>query len=279
MRGKLPFPKALWYKRRMRLVLSLAFLAALAMSPRAVLAEDPAQPTEPKAEAPKPAGWCAAELRTLPGEVCVFVPETPSRGPRTLIIYLHGVIQPDTNSQWNQQRGATRVGQKYGFSVIMPRGRRGIGPTTMEDWWTWPTGIDARIKWEEKLVAEWTAARAELEKEAGKPFERVYVFGFSNGAYYATSLAMRGRLDVSGYALFAGGSGAPYHETEARKTKRRVPISVAWGEGDPSHKKQEELAKLLRRLRWPFKAFGHRRAGHAMTDDEVEEALGFLGGS
>ncbi len=221
--------------------------------------------------------WCAPELSTLAGEVCAFVPEKPAPGPRTLILYLHGVVQPDTTAQWNLQRGAARVGATYGHSVIMPRGRRGIGPKTMEHWWTWPTSVDARRAHEDALIAEWSAARAALEQAAGKPFERVYVFGFSNGAYYATSLAMRGRLDVAGYALFAGGSGASYHEIEAKQGKRRAPIVVAWGAGDPSHDKQKALAKMLKRLQWPYLELGRRRAGHAMTDEQVEKALVFLG--
>ncbi len=222
--------------------------------------------------------WCAPELLTLGNEVCAFEPPKPqAEGKRTLIIYLHGVIQPDGNMQWNQQRGAARVGAKYGFTVMMPRGRRGIGPTGMEDWWTWPTAIDTRVRYEESLVKEWMAARVALESRMGKPFDRVIVFGFSNGAYYATSLAMRGRLEVDGYGLFAGGSGAAYHEVEGRKTKNRVPIGVAWGEGDPSFEKQVALAKLLKRMRWPSKGFAHPRAGHAMTDEEVFEVLTFLG--
>ncbi|MDI1483671.1 dienelactone hydrolase family protein [Polyangium sp. y55x31] len=237
----------------------------------------PASAEAPPETAPDKRRWCASELAALPNEVCYFVPEKPAPGPRTLIIHLHGVVQPDTNDQWNSQRNAARVGATYGHTVIMPRGRRGIGPKTMESWWAWPTSMDARRIHEDALVAEWTAARTALEQAAGKPFERVYIFGFSNGAYYATSLAMRGRLDVAGYALFAGGSGAPYHETEAKGTKKRAPIVVAWGAGDPSHDKQKALAKMLKRMRWPHLEIGRPRAGHAMTDEQVEKALAFLG--
>ncbi|WP_170319734.1 alpha/beta hydrolase [Polyangium spumosum] len=247
--------------------LALAFVfALLAGSPRPASAEENTR------------RWCAAELPSLPNEVCYFVPEKPAPGPRTLIIHLHGVVQPDTNDQWNSQRNAARVGATYGHTVMMPRGKRGIGPKTMESWWAWPTSMDARRAHEDALVAEWTAARAELEKAAGKPFERVYVFGFSNGAYYATSLAMRNRLDAAGYALFAGGSGASYHEMEAKGTKRRAPIVVAWGAGDPSHDKQKALAKMLKRMRWPHLEIGRPRAGHVMTDEQVEKALAFLNG-
>lgn len=268
-------------------LLVLVLLAALASRPGHALAEegsasgasashDASLPA--KTEGAAASRWCAPELTTLAGDVCAYVPEKPAPGPRTLVIFLHGVIQPDTTSQWGQQRAAARVGATHGLTVIMPRGRRGIGPKTMEHWWAWPTSIDARRVEEAKLVGEWSAARASLETQAGKPFERVYVFGFSNGAYYATSLAMRGRINADGYALFAGGSGAPYHEIEAKRAKLRAPVVVAWGAGDPSHDKQKELAKMLRRLRWPSKEVGRDRAGHAMTDEQVTVALSFLGG-
>ena len=38
--------------------------------------------------------------------------------------------------------------------------------------------------------------------EGRAPFDEVFVVGFSNGAYYAGSLALRGKLDVAGYAVF-----------------------------------------------------------------------------
>ncbi len=260
----------------MRISLLLLALGAFFVRSSAVLAEPSVVETPPVAnEAER--RWCAPELQMLSNEVCAFVPDVPSTGPRTLIIHLHGVIQPDSTAQWNQQRAAAKVGASYGFTVMMPRGRRGIGPTSLEHWWAWPTNIDTRAKFEKALVSEWMTAKGELEKKSGLPFERTYIFGFSNGAYYATSLAMRDVVHVDGYALFAGGSGAPYHEYEGRKTKNRVPIAVAWGAADPSHDKQEDLVKLLGRLRWPSISLGHPHTGHTMTEMQVAEALGYLG--
>ncbi|UQA62848.1 alpha/beta hydrolase [Polyangium aurulentum] len=274
-------------------VLTLAIAALFAGGAHAHAEDDGAAPPPPEPEiaqiaqpaqiaqtapATTPARWCAPELDALPGEVCSFVPAKESAGPRTLVIYLHGVIQPDSGWQWTQQRGAARVGAKYGFSVLMPRGRRGIGPKTMEDWWTWPTAASAQKTHEDAMIAEWDAARAELERRTGKRFERVYVFGFSNGAYYATSLAMRGRLPVSGYGVFAGGSGATYLERAGAQTKQRAPIFVGWGGKDKAHRDQEALVRMLRKLKWPSKSLGQKRAGHAMTDDQVAQAVAFLAG-
>ncbi|WP_434042814.1 MULTISPECIES: alpha/beta hydrolase [Sorangium] len=256
---------------------------ASAPAPLAADAPAPPQAAPPAADAPAPpqaapaaARWCAPELASLPGEVCAFLPAKEAPGPRVLMIFLHGVVQPDSGWQWAQQRGAARAGARHGVVVMMPRGRRGIGPRTMEDWWCWPTATAAQASHEDALLAEWDAARAELERRAGGRFERVLVFGFSNGAYYATSLAMRGRLPVDGYAAFAGGSGARYLERAGAQTRARVPLFVGWGGKDPAHRDQVALARMLRRLKWPSKALGKPRAGHAMTDDQVDKAFEFL---
>lgn len=232
----------------------------------------------PQQAPPAATRWCAPELDALPAEACAFHPAKSAPGPRTLVIFLHGVIQPDSGWQWAQQRAAARIGARYGAAVLMPRGRPGIGPKGMKDFWTWPTAAAAQQAHEDAIVAEWGAARAELERRAGQRFERVYVFGFSNGAYYAASLAVRGRLEVDGYAVFAGGSGARYLERAGARTKRRAPIFVAWGGKDRAHRDQVALASMLRRLKWPSKSLGQRRAGHAMTDEQVAQAMAFLGG-
>ncbi|WP_437956115.1 hypothetical protein WME76_32285 [Sorangium sp. So ce119] len=252
-------------------------LAAAAPAPPQAAPEAAAAPAPPQA-APAAARWCAPELASLPGDVCAFLPAREAPGPRVLMIFLHGVVQPESGWQWAQQRGAARAGARHGVVVMMPRGRRGIGPKAMEDWWCWPTATAAQASHEDALLAEWDAARAELERRAGGRFERVLVFGFSNGAYYATSLAMRGRLPVDGYAAFAGGSGARYLERAGAQTRLRVPLFVGWGGKDPAHRDQVALARMLRRLKWPSKALGKPRAGHAMTDDQVDQAFEFLRG-
>ncbi|WP_437794047.1 alpha/beta hydrolase [Sorangium sp. So ce693] len=247
--------------------------AASAAPAAAPTASAPASPQDAAA-----ARWCAPELASLPGEVCAFLPAREAPGPRVLVIFLHGVVQPDSGWQWAQQRGAARAGARHGVAVMMPRGRRGIGPKAMEDWWCWPTASAAQTAHGDALIAEWDAARAELERRAGGRFERVLVFGFSNGAYYATSLAMRGRLPVDGYAAFAGGSGARYLERAGAQTKPRAPVFVGWGGKDPAHQDQVALAKMLRRLKWPSRSLGKPRAGHAMTDEQVDQAFAFLSG-
>jgi len=236
--------------------------------------------TKPPAETDAEAApsWCAPELEVLPGEVCHFSPQTKSGDPpSTLVIYLHGVIQPGTEWQWTQERAMVRQAKVHGLTALVPRGRRGIGPKGMRDWWTWPTSSRAQGEVEDELVAEWMAAKALLEARHGRPFEKTYVFGFSNGAYYGAALALRGRLKVDGYALFAG-SGGSYLKHHGKRVTERPPIYVGYGKKDraASHDSYQ-LGMTLRSLGWPYKLVGRRRVGHSMTDAQVSEALAFLG--
>ena len=237
--------------------------------------------TAGQARSPAPAdsapAWCAPELETLPGETCFFAPKDAAESASsTLVIYLHGVIKPDTTWQFTQQRAMVRHAKVHHFSVIVPRGRRGIGPKDMRDWWTWPTSVRAQALVEEDVIHELVQTKALLEQRNGRPFDRTYVFGFSNGAYYATALALRGKLPVDGYAVMAGGS-ASYLTRHAQGTKRRPPIYVGYGERDATASRDcQRLGAALRALGWRYRLRGRRNVGHTMTDSQVAEALEFF---
>lgn len=238
--------------------------------------------SEVRSEGASDESWCAPELTALEHSVCAALPAREADGPRTLVIFLHGVILPGSGWQWNQQRGAARVASAHGVTALMPRGRRGHGPKGMSDWWTWPGSATAQAKFESEVIAEWAQARAALEEKTGKKFERVWVFGFSNGAYYAESLALRGRLgagapiQADGFAVFAGGSAPAYQSRVAKQNKARAPIFVGWGGRDKDHPNQQKLAKMLRDLRWPSRSEGAPKAGHVMTDHQARSAVNFL---
>jgi predicted esterase len=222
--------------------------------------------------------WCAPELEDLDGEVCHAAPAQAEQAADTLVIFLHGVIQPGTEWQWAQQRAIARAAKSNGFEALMPRGRRGIGPRGMEDWWTWPTGVRAQRAVEDALVEEWLGARKKVEERRGAPFSRMVVIGFSNGAYYAASLALRGRMAVDGYGLFAGG-GSEYLERQAERVKLRPPIYLGYGGRDPVAKKDARaLGAMLARVGWRHKLVGRPAVGHTMTDAGLREALDFVVG-
>jgi predicted esterase len=141
----------------------------------------------------------------------------------------------------------------------------------------WPTAQKPQEEHDEALVAAWLAAKAVVEKRDGA-FDHVLVFGFSNGAYYASSLALRGRLPVDGYAAFAGGAGGKYARHLGQRAERKVPLFVGYGTKDPDHGRQQTLIRSLREMKWPHasKADG---VGHTVSDAQVRAALAFLLGT
>jgi predicted esterase len=229
--------------------------------------------------------WCAPELETIGETVCFFSPaasaqpegkaaEGAGAGDRTLVIFLHSLTGATGDFRLQQQRLVARMASAYGFTALMPRGRQGIGPGRDPAIVAWPTAAKMQEEYEDELVAEWMAAKAEAEKRVG-PFKRVLVFGFSNGAYYATSLALRGRLDVDGYGVFAGGSGGKYLRLLAARAPRRAPIFVGYGTKDPDHRHQRELVSLLRSMGWEHRVKADR-IGHTVSDAQIRGALAFL---
>jgi predicted esterase len=252
---------------------AMVVLAALSWATMATAQE------QAPADAAKPdAAWCAPELETLAGDVCHFTPKKATGGRRTLVVFLHGVIEPGSGAQWMQQRGIVRAAERLGFSVLAPRGRQGIGPPKMRDWHAWPTSHVAQQTVEEDILTEWRRARTEIETRQGQPFDEVFVMGFSNGAYYATSLAVRDRFEADGFAVFAGGSGAPHIRKAGAQVKAasRAPIFVAIAARDSTTSRAaRDLVDVLRRLRWPHRAES-LPVGHAVADRHMDHAFEFL---
>lgn len=224
---------------------------------------------------PAAPAWCAPELQALTQGVCALTHQE-SR-PDTLVIFLHGVIKPDTGWQHQQQRAIARAARANGFDVMMPRGRRGVGPKGMQDWWTWPTGVAAQQKVEPEILEEWSAARTELETRRGAPYPRVLVFGFSNGAYYATQLALRGKSPGQGTAVFAGGASGDWLERHAKAAQPRVPLYVECGSRDKTAVGDaHRLHRMLQRLGWAHRFVERKGSGHSMPDAGLENAFEYL---
>jgi predicted esterase len=221
------------------------------------------------------ARWCAPELVALGEGTCFFAPPTSKPGsPRVLVIFLHGLVGEGSSWQWEQQRLMVRTAEAYGLHALMPRGRLGIGPGRDPAVRAWPNSKTAQEAVEVSVLAEISETRRAVELQRGK-FDKVLVFGFSNGAYYATSLALRGKLDIDGYGVFAGGSGNRFDALLAASTERRVPIFVGYGTRDPDHRRQKDLVALLRKQGWRHRAKA-AKVGHTVTDEQIRGALAFL---
>lgn len=214
--------------------------------------------------------WCAPELQSIAGSNCYWLaPEG-----RPLVIFLHGLAGAGGTWQWDQQRMYVRLAKQHQFSALMPRGRRGIGPGRDPNVLGWPNSQRAQDEVEQEVLSELVAARQSLEQRAGK-FSSVFIFGFSAGAYYVTSLMLREKIDVDGFAAFAGGSGNDYQHLQAKRVKRRIPMFLGYGKKDPDRKRQQELARMLADLKWPHRVIA-ADVGHTVTREQLEAAIEFL---
>ncbi|HVH44151.1 MAG TPA: hypothetical protein VM925_17490 [Labilithrix sp.] len=123
-----------------------------------------------------PLPWCAEELETLPNGLC-HIDGGQQEGRRTLVIFLHGAIAKDVDWQWLQERALTRQAKQSKFEAIFARAP--LGPSGF----VWPGTAAAQETSEQELIDSWTAARVFLEKRNGRPYDDVFLMGFSSGAY------------------------------------------------------------------------------------------------
>ena len=251
-----------------RVALPERAIAAVALVCGALASSAPARADDPTGPPP----WCASELETLPDDVCFHAGPAPADGRSTLVIFLHGLLQAGTDWQYAQERGMVRAARRLGFSLLTPRGRLGASRHGGAGMVAWPTGGDARARFEDDVLAEWERARKLLETRRGAPFDEVFVVGFSNGAYYASSLALRGRLAVDGYAVFAGGTS--YAPTAP--AGRRAPIFVGISAKDETTVNDaRSLSALLKKAGFPHKTES-RKVGHLVADAHLDHALAYL---
>jgi predicted esterase len=157
----------------------------------------------------------------------------------------------------------------------VPRGRRGIGPDHARDWWAWPTSPQTHTQLAASIVARIIEAKTKLEGIAGAPFERVYLAGSSNGAYFLTALAMRGDLDrlglsVHGYGAMSGGATSGIGaDALAGRTPRA--FYIGYGAYDDESKKN---AGVLEAAHWPVQIREHP-TGHGARERYLDEAFEF----
>ena len=97
--------------------------------------------------------------------------------------------------------------------------------------------------------------------------------GFSSGAYYASSLAVRGAMDVDGYIVLAGG-GAWVPPGEQPPT--RAPVFVGVSAADPSTADHARaFAGVLAGAHWPFRV-ETRSTGHGVDRAYMAHGLTWL---
>ncbi len=216
---------------------------------------------------PQQPAWCAPEVEDLSPGVCHV--DGGQRGDRrVLVIFLHGAIAQGTTWQWTQERALLRQAREGGFEAIFPRAPLGPGG------YLWPGSVKAQELEEEEIATGWRAARALLEERSGRPFDDVFVMGFSSGAYFASSLALRGRLDdVDGYAVFAGGAAYPQR---AGTTSHPLPVFVGVCADDrQTAGDSRSVGAALAARGWAHRV-DEERVGHMFSDIHVLHAAAYL---
>ncbi len=225
--------------------------------------------------------WCIEGLTALEDDVCYVLPPLPADRPRRLLVYLHGMLPPTPG--FPQKRGfeaaVLEASRRAGVAAMIPRGRPGIGPSFARDWWAWPTHAEDLVRFTSSIVDGWAAAKAKLERIAGAPFERTYLAGSSNGAYFLTALVLRGavpteRFPVDGFGAMSGGGA-----TERLLAPSPRPVYVGYGLYDEtSVNNARPLVAALRGSGWTVRVSEHPLA-HGANAVYVDEALAFWDGA
>ncbi|HEY5316705.1 MAG TPA: hypothetical protein VIJ20_01905 [Solirubrobacteraceae bacterium] len=238
----------------------------------------------PPASAPVATDWCIKGLSALDEEDCYVLPPLASGAPRRLLVYLHGIVPPLPDSVQKRafETAVLRASTRAGVAALIPRGQRGLGPVAgARDWWAWPTTTAAIVERTPSFVGRWTAAKKRLEDLAGAPFERTYLAGSSNGAYYLTALALRGDLPtasfpVDGFGAMSGGAAGAATAAQVAGLARR-PFYVGFGTYDEQSKTNARgLVGLLTAARWPVRSAEHP-LGHGANEVYLDEAFAFWG--
>jgi predicted esterase len=235
-------------------------------------------PTTARAEAAKSAAsaksaaWCGADTEALPNDVC-YVDGRANGARRTLVIWLHGVIPTSSNWSWNHQHMLRRVAKQHGIELLFPRGIAG------RELYAWPgtqKGQTGQEESEQALIDQWMSAKDLLEKRENRPFDEVFIFGFSSGAYFASSLAMRGRVDVDGYAVFAGGQPMPPPAGRADRSAHMASVFVGVCANDRTTAAHSRaFAGSLAAAGIP-RMVSEQKVGHDLSEVHFAQALSYL---
>lgn len=217
--------------------------------------------------APRP--YCASELTELSDGLCVFDGGTPDDGRRTLVVYLHGALKDSPGAAYLQQRAMVFHAKREHFTVLFAAAPESGG------FRAWPRSREAQAAQEPGVVAGLALARRALELDRGRPFDETFVAGFSSGAYYAGSLALRGVLPVDGYLIFAGGNREP-EPIDDDAPRRQIPVFVGVSAGDPTTANgTRTLGGQLSDLGWPSR-MEEQNTGHLVDWTLMNHGVAWL---
>jgi predicted esterase len=227
-----------------------------------------AKPASAKADAGKAVPWCSPEVSELSDHTCWFDGGVPADGRRTLVVYLHGAYAATPGFQHLQQKALAIQAKHHSFTLLLP-----TAPRTPNGY-LWP-GSQVKQEEHEQAILEGIArSKAELERKQGKRFDETFVVGFSSGAYYASSLAVRSAIDVDGFIVLAGGSS--WVRPAAGSNAKRAPVFVGVSAADKqtaSHSRA--FGGTLAALGWPRRV-EERDVGHLVDWGFMARGISWL---
>ncbi|MDB4947067.1 MAG: hypothetical protein JWP97_6601 [Labilithrix sp.] len=233
-----------------------------------VVVSDVAEARPKASAAPKP--WCGPDVTELSDHVCLADGGADESGRHTLVIYLHGALAMTPGFQYVQQNAMALHAKRHHFTVVMPTAPSdGVG-------YVWPTSQTAQKEQEPAIFAAIARARADAARRVGHGFDETFVVGFSSGAYFGSSVAVRSALDVDGYIILAGGSSWTRPENAGDRSSRRAPVFVGVSAADPQTAAHSRaFGGSLASMGWPVKV-EERNAGHMVDWTFMAHGISWL---
>jgi predicted esterase len=232
----------------------------------------PSEQTAVSGDAAAPAAeliaWCAEGLEPIAGGGC-FARAIEDASEPMMIVYLHGMYAPSfASEELDRQSRLAKAAIARGFSVLALRGRQGqCTRQEVADYWCWPSN-EGSADAGPSTVSAWASALEEADARAGRG--RRYLFGFSNGGYFAALIATRALMPFDAIAIAHAGPVEP-----VRPVGPRTPLLLLTADGDPSVFSMMLLDTELTRAKWSH-AIVTRDGGHALTGGDIAFALTFF---
>jgi predicted esterase len=224
-------------------------------------------PVTAQAEDTKP--WCSPEVQELSDHVCYFDGQEAGAERKTLVIYLHGVYASNPGFQHLQQMALARQAKANKVTMLFPTAPKA------DFGYAWPTSLTSQKDDEPKILEGIKKAKEDLEKKLNRKFDETFVMGFSSGAYFGSSVAVRGTLDVDGWIIMVGGSSWARPVSD---TSKRAPIFVGIAAADKQTAAHTRaFAGTLAALHWPYRV-EEREVGHTVDWGFFAHGLAYLRG-